>query len=164
MSEWFDPSAVISNSKKITDIFGYWPTFHDAEIHELRLSIDSSNPEVYGSNAPVLNMSIHLWEMTKEVNAEGYFILDKHTLAHLRFKSVEDVVLKHFSHQNCIFELIFGIEPMALPSAAGVSADSIQRRITVTIDSSAGLEGAFKCFSAEVISADLCDEDGNILG
>jgi hypothetical protein len=61
VSEWFDPSAVIANSSKITGIFGYWPSFHDAEVHEFRLSIDSSTPKTYGSDAPAIDMRIHLF-------------------------------------------------------------------------------------------------------
>lgn len=52
--EWFDPSPHIINSNKITDIFGYWPTFHDAWIHKLSLSVDDGEPWIAGSASPVL--------------------------------------------------------------------------------------------------------------
>ena len=68
-------------------------------------------------------MHIHVFEMTKEVSAEGYFVLAKHTLAHLRFRNVEDLSVSRFSHQNCIFEMVFGVEPMSFPSGGDQRKD-----------------------------------------
>ena len=161
-SAWFDPSAVITNSNKITDIFGYWPSFHDAWINSLSLSVADGKPWVIDSESPVLDMQIHLFEMTKEVTADGYFVLAKHTLADLRFRNVVGLSLSRFSHQNSIFELIFGIEPMSFPFGGGPADGPPPNVITVRIDSSCGLQGEFKCSSAEVVSAVPCDENGMI--
>jgi hypothetical protein len=162
-SEWFDPSSIIKNSNKISDIFGYWPTFHDAWIYSFCLSVAGGKPWLPDSDSPVLDMKVHVFEMTKEVNKEGYFVLDKHTLAHLRFQNVEGLAMSHFSHQNSIFELIFAIEPMTYQFGGGPAEGPPPNVITVKIDSSCGLQGEFKCFSAEVVSTVPCDEDGNIL-
>jgi hypothetical protein len=159
-SEWFDPSQVITNSHKLTDIFGYWPSFHDAEVHSLRLSVAEGQPWLTDSESPVLDMHIHLFEMTKEVDEEGYFILDKHTLTHLRFRNIEGLSLSYFSFQNCLFSLDFGTEPKTFSYGGGPAEGPPPNVITVKIDSSVGLEGEFKCSSAEVISAIPCDEDG----
>lgn len=56
------------------------------------------------SESPTLDMHIHVFEMTKEVSEEGFFILRKHTPVHMRFHNVEGLSVSHFSHQNCIFE------------------------------------------------------------
>ena len=114
-SQWFDPSEVIKNSKRITDIFGYWPTFHDAEIHSFCLSVAGGQPWLTDSDSPVLDLHVYVFEMTKEVSAEGYFVLAKHTLPHLRFRNVEGLSVSQFSHQNCIFEMVFSVEPMSFP-------------------------------------------------
>lgn len=157
--DWFDPSPHIENSQALTNIFGYWPTFHDAEIHELNLTVAEGEPWVVGSESPVVEMLIHVFEMTKDVTPEGYFILRKHTLSRLRFRNVEGLQLSDLRHQNCIFELIFGMEP-ATYGPIGVPASNL---LTVKIDSSCGLTGEFKCQSAAVISAQPCDEDGHLI-
>ncbi len=77
--EWFDPSPQITNSAKLTDVFGYWPSFHDAEAHKLTLSVADGEPWVVGSISPIIEMQVHVFEMTKEVTEEGYFFLRKHT-------------------------------------------------------------------------------------
>lgn len=119
----FDPAAIVRDSNKITDVFGYWPTFHDAEIHSFCLTVADGQPWLTDSDSSVLDMHIHVFEMTKEVSAEGYFVLAKHTLAHLRFRNVEDLSVSRFSHQNCIFEMVFGVEPMSFPSGGDQRKD-----------------------------------------
>ncbi len=158
--DWFDPSPHIENSKKITDIFGYWPSFHDAEIHEVNLSVADREPWVAGSASPLIEMKIHVFEMTKDLTPEAFFVLTKHTMARLRFRNVEDLQLSDFSYQNCIFELVFGIEPMSYPNGGGSADGNPPNLLTVRIHSSAGLSGGFKCQSAEVVSAERCDKSG----
>jgi hypothetical protein len=159
--EWFDPSPYISDSQKITEIFGYWPSFHDAEIHDLSLTVADGEPWVVGSSSPVMEMQIHVFEMTKDVTPDGYFVLNKHTLTRLRFRNVENLQLSNFSFQNCIFGLTFGIESMSYPHGGGPVDGPPPNILTVSLDSSCGLSGSFKCQSAEVISAHPCDEKGN---
>ena len=62
--EWFGPSPIIKNSNKITDIFGYWPAFHDAEIHNHSLTGGVVDPYEPGCESPMIGIKIHLWEMT----------------------------------------------------------------------------------------------------
>jgi hypothetical protein len=159
----FDPSPHIKNSYKITDIFGYWPAFQDAEIHELRLTVADAEPWVAGSESPAMEMLVHVFEMTGDVTPEGRFRLDKHTLVRLRFRNVEALQLANFWYQNCVFDLEFGIE------SAGQSQDDIANEssrpglLSVEIHSTVGLSGKFKCQSAEVVSTEPCDEDGKPL-
>jgi hypothetical protein len=159
--EWFDPSPYIENSKRIKDIFGYWPTFHDARIHQLCHSVADGEPWVPGSISPVLDMKVHVFEMKKNLPEDGYFVFTKNTLVHLQFRNVQDLQLTNFSYQNAVFELIFGIEPMTYPHGGGPLDRPPPNVLTVKIDSSCGLRGEFKCQSAEVLSAEPCDEDGH---
>jgi len=58
--------SVIHGSDKLTNIFGYWPTFHDAEVIEIhfwRGDIDTDNNKYV---FPVLTAKLHLWEVTRE--------------------------------------------------------------------------------------------------
>lgn len=158
--ERFDPSPHIKNSYKITDIFGYWPAFHDAEIHELRLTVAGGEPWDAGSESPVMEMLIHVFEMTGDVTPEGFFRLAKHTLVRLRFGKVEGIQLSDFWYQNCIFELDFGVETVRYPRGGASSEGSPTNLLVVEIHSSVGLSGKFKCKSAEVVSTEPCDENG----
>jgi tRNA(adenine34) deaminase len=158
--EWFDPSPYIKNSDKISSIFGYWPSFHDAEIHHVNLDIADEEAWEGGSESPTLEMQIHVFEMTKDVTPDGYFVLKNHTLVRLRFHNLQDLQLSDFSYENCIFDLVFGTEPMRYSHGGGPIEGPPPNLLTVRIDSSVGLCGEFKCLSAEVISAEPCDESG----
>ena len=58
------PPAHFENEEKLIDIFGYWPSFHDAEI--LRIRLDRA-----GSDGPSLTADIHVFEM-KAVSVGAY--------------------------------------------------------------------------------------------
>ncbi len=108
--EWFDPSSIIKNSNRITDIFGYWPSFHDAEIQSISLTGGETYLKDPDRIYPTLDIKIHLWEMTNEVNAKGFFVLKNHTLTDLRFRNTGELELSDFSFRNTIMEMIFGVE------------------------------------------------------
>ena len=158
--ERFDPSPHIKNSYKITDVFGYWPSFQDAEILDVRLTVAGGEPWVAGSDSPAIEMTIYLFERTDDLTPEGRFVLTKHTLVRLRFGKVEGLQLSDFWYQNCLSELDIGIE--AARSARGRNAVEAPRPglLLVNIQSSVGLSGKFRCQSAEVLSTEPCDEKG----
>jgi len=158
-SEWFDPSVIIQSSNKITEIFGYWPTFHDARIQSLYLTVGSGKnwEDGYGAGPPTLVMRLHVYEMTKEVTAEGYIVLAKHTFVELRFLDIEKLELRNFSYQNSIHELAFETELGDQPGPGGIYANVLR----VKLKSFPGVCAEFRCRSAEVVSAVPCDENGN---
>ncbi len=162
--EKFDPSPHIRNSYKITDVFGYWPSFQDAEIHELRLTVAGAEPWVLGSDSPALEMTIHVFERTDELTPEGRFVLSKHTLVRLRFSNIDGLQLSNFWYQNCISDLDFEIEPVRSFRAGVPVEESPSNLLLVSIHSSVGLSGKFKCRSAEVISSAPCDQSGKPAG
>jgi hypothetical protein len=131
-----DPPSV-EGVDHLTRIFGTWPTFHDAEV--VRLSLDRSGPE-----GPILEAHIHLFAMTPEVDARGYYVLRDHTLVTLRCTKVDHLVLEDFNHQNVLFSL--GIEPLD----AGASDGSCFR---VRMESSYGVSAVFTCKRLIVIDA-----------
>jgi hypothetical protein len=109
----------------------------------------------------MLDIRIHLWEMTKDVSEEGLIPLAKHTLIVMQFQNVEKLELSNFNYHNCIMEMIFGVEPENLHPIGGGRKPPM---ITVEIEPAFGLYAKFKCQSAEVISAVRCDEDGKVMG
>ena len=158
--EKFDPSPHVKNSYKVTDIFGYWPSFQDAEILELRLTVAGAEPWVTGSESPALEMTLHVFERTDELTPEGRFVLIKHTLVRLRFGNIEGLQLSNFWYQNCIAQLDFGIEQTRASRGRTPVEASRPSLLQVEIQSGVGLSGKFKCKSAEVVSTEPCDEAG----
>src|SRR3954465_12653228 len=94
--------SLIEGSNKLTGIFGRWPSFHDAEIHELHFWRGDVDPDRESYVFPVLTVKFHVWELTNEVDERGYLILRHHTLTTLRFHGVDDFKMEGFNHQNAI--------------------------------------------------------------
>jgi hypothetical protein len=109
----------------------------------------------------MLDLKIYLWEMTKEVDEEGWIVLAKHTLTEMRFRNVERLELSNFNYHNCIMEMTFGMEPENLHPIGGGRKPPM---ITVEIEPGFGLYAKFMCQSAEVVSAIPCDLDGPLTG
>ncbi len=150
-----DGSAVFEDSGKLTNIFGYWPSFHDAEVHELLLERGSVDPGKSSYVFPILTVKTHTFEMTNEVDAGGYFVLRKHTLVTLRFHDVEDCRLEGFNHQNAIL----GLEVTGAESAG--SRKTPLR--AVRMKSAFGVDASFKCSRCEVVAALPCNKNGGLL-
>jgi len=123
----------IGNPTLVTDIFGFWPSFHDGEILSLTLNRK-------GSDAPVLNLNVHHWQSTSEVDSRGYFVLKNSTLTTFRFSKIEDLKLDGFNHQNVLGEVV-------------IIRDPGSGRYSVELPSSFGCEGSFSCGSVLVVSA-----------
>jgi hypothetical protein len=62
---------VIANSRALIEAMGRWPSFHDAKL--LRASRAGADCQV----------AVHVFEMTSEVDTEGYFVLINHHLVTL---------------------------------------------------------------------------------
>lgn len=84
----------IPGSTELHDWFGYWPSFHDAEIVSLHLNRIGPS-----------SMRVHTWEMTKEVDERGNYVLAKHVVVEFIFEGVSDLDVSGFNHQNVIFGL-----------------------------------------------------------
>ena len=84
----------IPGSAELHDWFGYWPSFHDAEI--ISLHLNRKGPS---------SLCVHTWEMTKEVDERGYYVLAKHVIVEFTFEGVSDLDVSGFNHQNVIFGL-----------------------------------------------------------
>jgi Immunity protein 50 len=137
--------AAIENSEALTDIFGYWPSFHDAEV--LRIRLDNREGEVDDRGAPAgprLEADIHVFEITDTVTAEGFYALRHHTLVTFAFDGIADDHLQWFSHQNALSELFL----------EDITDDQVERlRWSVHFDSSIGVEARFKCEAIRIVSA-----------
>jgi hypothetical protein len=143
--------ALIGDSKKLTDIFGYWPSFHDAEVIELHFWRGDVEPDVGRYVFPVLKVDLFVWELTNDLNRQGYLVLLHHTLTTLRFHDVNEFRMEGFNHQNAILGLsIIREERSQGPSPV----------FAVHFDPAHGMGASFICSRVEVVDAVRCSEDG----
>ena len=75
--------------------FGYWPSFHDAELVALHLNRKGNS-----------SLSVHTWEMTKELNDKGYYVLAKHIVVEFIFETVW-VEPERFQPTRCNFRTCY---------------------------------------------------------
>ena len=86
--------GTIEGAKNLRDWFGYWPSFHDAEVILLQLNRSDAS-----------TLAVHTWEMTKEVDEKGFYVLAKHVVVEFVMKEVVGLSLNGFNHQNVVFGL-----------------------------------------------------------
>jgi hypothetical protein len=84
----------VEGATNLCDWFGYWPSFHDAEVISVHLNRSTAS-----------SLVLHTWEITKEVDERGYYVLAKHVLVEFLMKEVSGLSLNGFNHQNVIFGL-----------------------------------------------------------
>ena len=112
------------------DWFGFCPDFHDAALDRL---------EVSGGDAI---LAIRAFRMTGEVDAPGYFVLDRHALVTLHMRGVTGLKLEGDAG-SVIAELLIRRLPSlgagsTWTSCAGPAAGDIE----IAFDTSIGLHGA----------------------
>lgn len=156
--ELVDPLAVVSGAEELTRIFGYWPSFHDAEIIDVRLSRGEVDPDKDKFGFPTLNSTIHVWELTNEVGGDGCFALQKHTLVVLRFRDIENLRLDGFNHQNVIDAIEFSLEPRGTYT----DGSPLPPHIFVEFVHIFGIALTFKCMGVELESARPCSPEGKV--
>ncbi|MFN2515224.1 MAG: Imm50 family immunity protein [Pyrinomonadaceae bacterium] len=127
----------LKNEKALIDIFGRWPSFHDAEILSIYLDRD-------GEGGPFLDAKIHVSEMTNEVDAKGYYVSKNDTLVILRFTHIVMGEIKWFNQQNVVADL--NIEEVKPEENDGSC-------FSISIESSYGCEASFGC--REIVITDV---------
>ena len=144
-----EPQSLIEGSDRLIGVFGYWPSFHDAEVIEFNLWRGDVLPELERFVLPVITTKIHLWELTSEVDASGHLISRHHTLTSLRFHEVDEFQMDGFNHQNAIFGLVITTEELE----AGLSPC-----FRVVFQPAFGISSTFRCTRIEVLYAELLPE------
>ena len=110
---------VVNGAKDLRDWFGYWPSFHDAEVTELQLCRSSSS-----------SLKIHTWETTKEVDPEhGWCVMTKHVVVEFLFKGISALSLDGFNNQNVLF---------------GLELEKIEEGFRLILDDCYGLAGTIE--------------------
>ncbi|MGB6119631.1 MAG: Imm50 family immunity protein [Mesorhizobium sp.] len=122
MTQAFDLSEMPGWTEMV-DYFGFEPTFHDAEV----IGVDFKR-----SPLPI-TISIHTWRMTNEVDAKGFYVLDRHATVNFILLGGQIIAFKGWNHQNVLSE----ISIMREVSQSGIS------RTVVHLNSIFGLEAHF---------------------
>lgn len=122
----------IRGEEKLTAVYGQWPSFHDAEVWSLTYERTADGFSVI--------IVIHVFQMTSEVDARGYYVLKDHTKVRIRFDRCSEVFLEGFNHQN----VLFGIE---ISDSNPAESNSL---FVVHFNTSYGLAGSLCCESIEV--------------
>ncbi|MCC6155952.1 MAG: hypothetical protein IT367_19450 [Candidatus Hydrogenedentes bacterium] len=129
----------IKSTTLVTDVYGCWPRFHDAEV--IRIVLDRGTAD----GGPSLAMDIKTFEMTSEVDAKGHFVLRNEKVVSLRFLSVTELELCDFNRQNVLLEL----------EISRISGDGGDSRFEVSLNASYGVAGSFRC--REIKVEEICD-------
>jgi len=140
--------TLIQGSEKLTNIFGYWPDFHDAEVIELHFSRGDMNPDEGRYDLPVLTVSMDLKEWAIP-EPSGDTILRRRIQATLRFENVDSFRMEGFNYQNAILGLY--IDRCERPEASSPY-------FAVHFDPAFGMGATFECLRIEVVDARSSDE------
>jgi hypothetical protein len=84
----------IAGAQELYDWFGYWPGFHDAEVLKLQLGI-----------AQPSYLVVHTWEMTNNVNAQGFYELTKHIVVEFILEGLSNVNLGDWWERSVLLDL-----------------------------------------------------------
>jgi hypothetical protein len=75
--------------------FGYWPSFHDAEVLGLNLNRSGRS-----------SVRVHTFEITNQVDSKRFFICTKHVVVSFVFDGITGLQLNGFNGQNVISGLL----------------------------------------------------------
>lgn len=137
----------IEQSKLLTDIFGRWPSFHDAEVVSIELMRESA-----GISEPSLRAKIHVFETTPEIDDRGFYVLKNHVVVTFLFRGIDESAVSDFNQQNALRDLVI----------IDISSRQLEKlKFQVHFSSLFGVEAEFKCRSVEVESVTSISPRGN---
>ena len=137
---------LVANADALTEIFGYWPSFHDAEV--LTMCLDRA-----GEDGPSLETQIHVFEMTDQVDERGFYVLRKHTLVTLHFANILLRNLGWFNNQN-------SLSGLGIYEAREEGVDG--RAIGVSFGSNYGVEAELLCRGAAIVKVEPYEPAGKL--
>ena len=120
----------ITNHEVVIQRFGYWPSFHDAEVLKVTF-------EAHPGYRATVTFLIETSEFTKELDLRGYYKPFNKCQIELNFTGIREMHFEDFNHQNVIFELEF---------------EEVGEFIECTFDSSTGLSASIKAEEVCILS------------
>jgi len=135
----------IENAPALSDLFGHWPDFHDAELISLRLDATEQN-------GPHLTADFEVAEMSNEVDERGYYQDLQRARTTLRFDRVARLRVSDFLRQNVLSVLELSEATVDDYDKTFGTGPEGRRRYCVKWDSSVLCEADFLCDRIEVVS------------
>jgi hypothetical protein len=145
-------ATLIVGSEKLTSIFGRWPSFHDAEVHEIHFERGHIDAGAQVYEFPRLTVRLHHWLMTNEIDQKGYYVSTKHTLTTVKFFDVDNFKMEGFNHQNTI---------LGLRIEQKTREEGPTSYFAVDFEPAFGIDASFTCLRIEIVEAVPCDAEGN---
>jgi hypothetical protein len=128
--------ATIENVHLLEEVFGGFPSFHDAEVLRIVLNREKTK------TLPALEAQIHVFEITSEIK-DGRYVLKHHTLVTFQFLEIDGLTLEGFNHQNALHGL----------SIKDISDYQLENlKFEVRFDGSLGVDAKFKCRAIKIVS------------
>ena len=118
------PAGVV-NGEALLSAFGFWPSFHDAEVH--RAILDRGG----NGEPPSIVLVVHACASDGSIDEKGYYRIVTSVLVTLRCRDVKASELRDFGRQNVLSTLDF-------ESTAG-------GHVRVTLGDCYGLSGSLEC-------------------
>ena len=131
-----DSSQLVKSGKSLVEAMGYWPSFHDANVMEASRDGDT------------FSVTVHLFAMTDQVDAAGYYVLEKHHLVTIVMRGVESNSLPSDYSSDCLDGLTFQRTGVLLQIDFGSHMDQ---------------GGTIVCSEAEIASVIPCSSKGAAL-
>ena len=129
----------VQGAEKLMELFGHWPSFHDAEVISLMLD-QSGQDDDFG---PSLVATIRAFDITDEVLPSGFLKLAHECTAVIAFREVVELHLADFEAQNVLWGLhIVDIRDRQLE----------RQNFEVRFAGVKGLDARFQCRGVEVLS------------
>lgn len=116
----------VAGARDLFGWFGFWPSFHDAEVVSLQLERSSRS-----------SIAVHTWHTTNEVDARGYYVTQKHVVVQFLIDGILGMHLDGFNHQNVIFGLEIakkdeGFE-LTLDDCYGLSGTILAQKLAIKL-------------------------------
>ena len=155
MTKHLDPNKIVKKSEMLVEIFGRWPSFHDAEVVSIHLERDGKDKW----EGPILHVSIHVCEGYPDEESPQGINYRKHTVVNFRFGTVVDIEVLGFNQQNAIFDLIF---KEGVPQSQDITWPGPAYH--VSIKQSFGVSCSFVCANIEISSVEKTCPPGSVYG
>lgn len=136
-SNMLEVTGEVIGASELMKWFGYWPSFHDAEVLDVELHRTGDS-----------TVRIHTFEMTNDVDTQGFFVCTKHVVVDFVLQGLNSLHLDHFNTQNVISGLDLkqtaeGFE-LALDGCYGVEGTLTAERISIRIQPGPPIDSQYR--------------------
>ena len=129
--------AKIENVHLLEEVYGRFPSFHDAEV--LQIVLKRASTKIL----PTMEAQVHVFEMTSEVHKDGRYVLKHHRLVTFQFLEIDGLLINGFNHQN----------PLDRLTIKDISDEQIEWiNFEVHFEADWGVDARFQCRSIKIVS------------